>query len=159
MTDQGMQLPVPSGKNAVSVPRIKKYQAALREATKIERGHFTDAIKAFCEYEDRTGKKATAPERAYGNFTRQVYAAFGLNTKQIAARMNGDAYGRDHFDTLELAFVQSAERAATTALLLGMDRELTRDEIKKGVKRAIEHEKESYGYMANGKMFPEAAKQ
>lgn len=141
------------------VQRNERRLTALRESTKIEREAFTDAIKAFCAYVDRTGKKSENPERAYSNFTRQVYAAFGLNKKQIEARMNDEQYLRAHFDAMELLFVQSAERSAAHAFIIGMEQNLTREDVKAGVKDAITKVRETFGYVAEGKMFKKRAGQ
>ena len=115
-------------------PRSNQHWPALREAGKIDRENFTDAIKLFIEYVDGEGEGSTRPDLAYANFTRSVYAAFGLNSKQRDALMNGEKKSRDLFDLADLRYLQMAESTATAILHQGMDAGATRKAIKAMVK-------------------------
>lgn len=125
-------------------------QIALREAGKIDRRSFTDAIKAFTEYVDDDGSRSTAPERAYSNFTRTVYAAFGLNKKQRDAVMNGESKSRDIFSLRDLRFLQMAESTAAVIIFEGIGVRATRAEIKKTVKLECEAIGKSHARLAAG---------
>lgn len=125
-------------------------QVALREAGKIDRRSFTDAIKAFNDYEDEEGHRATAPDRAYSNFTRTVYAAFGLNAKQREAVMNGEAKSRDIFSLRDLRFLQMAESTAAVIIYEGMAARASRKLIKQTVKSECETIGKAHARVANG---------
>ena len=119
--------------NAIEA-RSNQHWPALRESGKIDRMNFTDAIKAFNDYVDKEGEGASRPDLAYSNFTRSVYAAFGLNSKQREALMNGDVKSRDMFDLMELRFLQMAESTAAAIIFEGIEAQATRKAIKAAVK-------------------------
>lgn len=96
--------------------------------------NFTDAIKRFTEYKDSEGNKSTLPERAYSNFTRTVYAPFGLNKLQRESLIEGVVSNRDLFDLTQLRYIQLAEDTAASILNEGMEAERLRTEIKSTVK-------------------------
>ncbi len=115
-------------------PRSNQHWPALREAGKIDRDNFTDAIKLFTEYVDDEGEGSARPDLAYSNFTRSVYAAFGLNAKQRDALLNGERKSRDLFDLTDLRYLQMAESTATAIIYQGMEARATRKAIKAMVK-------------------------
>ncbi len=126
---------------ATSAPVVvlsNQSQIALREASKIDRRTFTDAIKAFTEYEDSEGNASTAPHLAYPNFTRTVYAAFGLNKKQREALMNGQTKSRDLFSIRDLRYLQMAESTAASIIFEGIAAGVCRKAIKETVKAECE---------------------
>ncbi|MEQ3625973.1 MAG: hypothetical protein ABNH26_08700 [Celeribacter sp.] len=119
-----------------SAPALRGNQhwPALREAGKIDRLNFTDAIASFNEYVDGEGEGATRPDLAYSNFTRSVYAPFGLNKAQREAVMAGESKDRDLFDVVELRYLQMAESAAAMILHQGIEAGATRKSIKVAVR-------------------------
>lgn len=116
-------------------PLRQRQVAAVREAGKISRLAFTDAVKQFIDYVDRDGHKSQVPERAYINMTRSVYSAFRLNKKQKEA-LEDSLITRDTFDETELVFLQVAERVCAAVIINGMKLGEPRKDIKKEVKRA-----------------------
>lgn len=114
--------------------RGNQHWPALREAGKIDRLNFTDAIQAFVDYVDGEGEGSTRPDLAYSNFTRSVYAAFGLNAKQRESLMNGEKKSRDLFDLMELRYLQMAESTAAAIIFQGIAAKATRKSIKATVK-------------------------
>lgn len=128
----GMQLPIV--KDSALPDRINSHLPALREAGKIDRMNFMDAVKAFTEYVDDEGEGSARPELAYANFTRSVYAAFGLNKIQREALMNGERPSRDLFDVTELRYLQMAESTAAAVIWEGIAARVTRKAIKTAVK-------------------------
>lgn len=128
----------PVARAAPPIVLSNQSRIALREASKIDRRTFTDAIQAFTGYVDSEGNVSTAPERAYSNFTRTVYAAFGLNKKQREALMNGEPKSRDIFSLRDLRFLQMAESTAASIIFEGIEAAVSRKAIKEAVKAECE---------------------
>lgn len=111
------------------IDRQHNYRIAVREAGKEARLSFTDAIAEFNLYEDKEGG-STAPERAFSNFTRSVYAPFGLNKKQVEDKLDS----RDNLDVIILNALRLVEGSAASIIHEGMVKRRSRREIKDAVK-------------------------
>ncbi|MBF9050626.1 hypothetical protein GTA62_14770 [Roseobacter sp. HKCCD9010] len=110
--------------------RRNNYWIAVREAGKEARLSLTDAISLFNQYEDETGG-STAPERAFSNFTRSIYAPFGLNKREVEDKHNS----RDALDVIVLDALRLIEGSAAELIMRGMEQERPRKEIKLAVKQ------------------------
>lgn len=136
--------------DSTGIERFNQYQPALREAGKIDRRNFTDAIKAFNEYVDSEGEGASRPDLAYSNFTRTVYSAFGLNKTQREALAGGEAYDRGLFTVTELRYLQMAESTAAEIIWEGMAAKASRRSIKAKVKEECGRIASSFRRHASG---------
>lgn len=134
--------------------RRARYEVAEREATKLRRLELTDAIKEFSEYVDPQGNKSEVPARAYGNFTRQIYAPFGLNK----AKAEGLIDGRDDMDRALLSTIALIESAAAKLLRDGMAAGASRAEIKVAFKKLVERLATAYHQVDDGDFFKKEAK-
>lgn len=135
--------------------RANQHWPAVRDGGKIDRRNLTDAIKAFIDYVDHEGEGSSRPDLAYSNFTRTIYAGFGLNKQQREAIEAGDTRGRDLFDLTELRYLQMAESIAAAIIWEGMDARATRKSIKAKVKEecgriASSFKRHSKGYFGGG---------
>lgn len=132
------------GKNAIA--RRNNYWIAIREAGKEARLSLTDAIAEFNLYEDAEGG-STAPERSFSNFTRSIYAPFGLNKKQVEDAKES----RDDLDVVILDALRLIEGKAAQIIRKGIAAKAARQEIKQAVKdfanriaRDMEHAESGY---------------
>lgn len=104
---------------------------------------------------DKEGKGATRPDLAYSNFTRSVYAAFGLNKEQRQAVMDGEKRSRDLFDLTQLRYLQQAESIAAAVIQEGIQAQVTRKAIKATVREECAKIANAYRRHAQG-FFKEA---
>lgn len=72
--------------------------------------------------------------------------------------MNDETYGRDCFQTTELLFVQTAERAATQTLVQGMERGDLRTNIKRATKNAVKAVHGVFETISDGRLLDEEIK-
>ncbi|MBN8292813.1 hypothetical protein JI664_12635 [Rhodobacter sp. NTK016B] len=127
MSKHDMTAPGAAGKGLVV---RNKYWLAIRDAGKEARVSFTDAIADFNVYEDGEGNASTAPERSFSNFTRSIYAPFGLNRKQVEDKRES----RDDLDVIVLDALRLIEGSAASIIHEGMAKGRSRREIKDAVK-------------------------
>lgn len=131
-----------------AVDRRNNYWAAVRQAGKEARLSFTEAIADFTAYEDDSGG-STAPERAFSNFTRSIYAPFGLNKKAIEDRQNS----RDTLDIILLDALRLVEGTAAAIMREGMAKRRSRAEIKAAVKALAQEVAATVQRMGGGNYF------
>jgi len=96
---------------------------AARSQVKAIRREVTDTIKDFVEYANKQGSKSAT--RYYGSITKMEYAA--LELLQFSEKVP-DKF-RDTLDSMQLAFLMTAEYVAKNAIQHGMDEGLHYKEI------------------------------
>lgn len=143
----GREMAVRSGESNPLAQR-NNYWIATREAGKGARVNFTDAISAFNEYEDDEGG-SQRPDLAYSNFTRSIYAPFGLNKKQVEDKQDS----RDALDVILLDALRLIEGTCAEIIWEGMEKKRSRKEIKLAVKAFAAEVAQSVGRATSGGFF------
>lgn len=108
-----------------------------RQAGKLSRLSFTDALQAFFDYTDPNQQKSTTPTLSafIERNTSLMYRTLKIDRRHISARLRGvpDEIIRDSFDVAELNRVRECEAFGSEIIMGGIHQQQPRKEIKQGL--------------------------